>query len=102
MCSRGVMADLEFWAQIMAQPGGYGKLQEAVNDNEKMKRQLTDSMGYLRCQDEIAQQLVENILASLESASACREGCSQEARALIQKLIKVDNGLICSPWPRLA
>ena len=52
------MADLEFWAQIMAQPGGYGRLQELVDDDERMKRQLTDAMGYLRCSDEIAGDLV--------------------------------------------
>ena len=33
------MADLEFWAQIMAQPGGYGRLQELVDDDAGRTRQ---------------------------------------------------------------
>jgi len=84
------MADLEFWAQIMAQPGGYGRLQELVDDDERMKRQLTDAMGYLRCSDEIAGDLVKNILLSLDSNSACREGTSREARAVIRRTIDDD------------
>ena len=84
------MADLEFWAQIMAQPGGYGRLQELVDDDERMKRQLTDAMGYLRCNDEIAGDLVKNILLSLDSNSACREGTSREARAVIRRTIDDD------------
>ena len=101
------MADLEFWAQVMAQPGrffrsiarwlglargvgGYEKLQELCEEDDKMKRQLTDAMGYLRCSDEIAQDLVKNIMGSLDSNSACREGTSGEARAFLQRLIAED------------
>ena len=40
--------DLEMWAALMNQPGGFEKLEQAVGANPKFKRQLTDSLGYLR------------------------------------------------------
>lgn len=82
------------WAALMNQPGGFEKLEQAVGANPKFKRQLTDSLGYLRCGDAMAEELVESILRSLDSNSACREGTSAEARARIAGL-RDGKGLVC-------
>lgn len=83
------------WASLISQPGGFQKLEEAVGDNPKFKRQMTDALGYLHVKDDVAEELVASILRSLDSNSACREGTSAEARGRIEALLE-DNCLVCS------